>query len=221
MTSTLIHPPLLLTFLLLKILQTLKVLQTLKILVNLESAKGNLLVFCPREWAPDFKACVCTTQEAQAIADEYGKTLVLIVATTGLTTKATWAESVWNIHWAWYASTNPKLSNKSMNDYCSHQMKHYESHKDEGEHPELWVKIQKFWNESINSTKDMSLKVMAQTWSNVEGIHVFRCVIYSGNDKAAHQAQGVFAGSLLCMQLASKRQTDVAKLLDFLSMIIK
>ncbi|KIN99667.1 hypothetical protein M404DRAFT_30338 [Pisolithus tinctorius Marx 270] len=42
-----------------------------------------------------------------------------------------------------------------------------------------------------------------------------------GNDEAACQAQGVFAGSLLCMQLASKRQTDVAKLLDFLSMIIK
>ncbi|KIN96418.1 hypothetical protein M404DRAFT_33306 [Pisolithus tinctorius Marx 270] len=114
-------------------------------------------------------------------------------------------------------------------------MKHYESHKDEGEHPELWVKIQKFWNESINSTKDMSSKVMvswvmmcrdsftqsAQTWSNVEGIHVFGCVIYSGNDEAACQAQGVFAGSSLCMQLASERQTDVVKLLDFLSMIIK
>ncbi|KIO03372.1 hypothetical protein M404DRAFT_27032 [Pisolithus tinctorius Marx 270] len=86
---------------------------------------------------------VCTTQEAQAIADEYGKTLVSIMATAGLTTKATWAESVWNIHQA-----------------C-------------------------------------------------------------GNDEAACQAQGVFAGSSLCMQLASERQTDVAKLLDFLSMIIK
>ncbi|KIN92738.1 hypothetical protein M404DRAFT_36770 [Pisolithus tinctorius Marx 270] len=165
-----------------------------------------------------------TTQEAQAIADEYGKTLVSIMAAAGLTTKATWAESVWNIHQAWYASTNPKLSDESMNDYYSRQMKHYESHKDEGEHPELWAKIWKFWNESINGTKDMSSKEMVsqvQTWSNVEGIHVFGCVIYSGNDEAVCQAQGVFAGSLLCMQLASKRQTDVAKLLDFLSMIIK
>ncbi|KIN98977.1 hypothetical protein M404DRAFT_30939 [Pisolithus tinctorius Marx 270] len=178
---------------------------------------------------------VRTTQEAQAIADEYGKTLVSIMAAAGLTTKATQAESVWNIHQAWYVSTNPKLSDESMNDYYSRQMKHYESHKDEGEHPELWAKIRKFWNESINGTKDMSSKAMvswvmmcrdsftqsAQTWSNVEGIHVFGCVIYSGNDKAVHQAQGVFAGSSLCMQLASERQTDVAKLLDFLSMIIK
>ncbi|KIN95278.1 hypothetical protein M404DRAFT_34263 [Pisolithus tinctorius Marx 270] len=84
-----------------------------------------------------------TTQEAQAIANEYGKTLVLIMATAGLTTKATQAESVWNIHQA-----------------C-------------------------------------------------------------GNDEAACQAQGVFAGSSLCMQLASERQTNVVKLLDFLSMIIK
>ncbi|KAI6019757.1 hypothetical protein F5J12DRAFT_780852 [Pisolithus orientalis] len=164
---------------------------------------------------------VCTTQEAQAIANEYGKTLVSIMADAGLTTKATQAESVWNIHQAWYVSANPKLSNESVNDYYSHQMKHYESHKDEGEHPELWAKIWKFWNESINGTKDMSLKVMVQTWSNVEGIHVFGCVIYGGNDEAVHQAQGVFAGSSLCMQLASERQTDVAKLLDFLSMIIK
>lgn len=91
---------------------------------------------------------------------------------------------------------DPDLVIESMNDYYSRQMKHYESRKDEGEHPELWAKFQKFWNESINGTKDMSLKAMvgqvmmcrdsftqsAQTWSNVEGIHVFGCVIYSGND---------------------------------------
>ncbi|KIO02052.1 hypothetical protein M404DRAFT_28036 [Pisolithus tinctorius Marx 270] len=51
-----------------------------------------------------------TTQEAQAIADEYGKTLGSIMAAAGLTTKATHAESVWNMHQAWYAHTNPKVS---------------------------------------------------------------------------------------------------------------
>ncbi|KIO04857.1 hypothetical protein M404DRAFT_25939 [Pisolithus tinctorius Marx 270] len=51
-----------------------------------------------------------TTQEAQVIADEYGKTLGSIMAAAGLTTKATRAESVWNMHQAWYAHTNPKVS---------------------------------------------------------------------------------------------------------------
>ncbi|KAI6156268.1 hypothetical protein EDD17DRAFT_1512594 [Pisolithus thermaeus] len=60
-----------------------------------------------------------------------------------------------------------------------------------------------------------------QTWCNVENIHVFGCVIYTGNDKAVHQAQGIFAGSSLCMQLAGERQTDIARLLDYLTTIIK
>ena len=60
-----------------------------------------------------------------------------------------------------------------------------------------------------------------QTWCNVEGIHVFGCVIYSGNDEATCQAQGIFAGSTLFMELASERQTDVAKLLDCLTTVVK
>ena len=60
-----------------------------------------------------------------------------------------------------------------------------------------------------------------QTWCNVKGIHIFGCVIYSGNDEAVRQAQGIFAGSTLCMELASERQTDVAKLLDYLTMVVK
>jgi len=51
-----------------------------------------------------------TTQEAQAIGDKHGKMLVLIMTAAGLTTKATWAKSVWNKHQAWYAHTNPKAS---------------------------------------------------------------------------------------------------------------
>ncbi|KAI6118041.1 hypothetical protein F5141DRAFT_1061720 [Pisolithus sp. B1] len=163
-----------------------------------------------------------TTQEAQAIANKYGKTLISIMTAAGLTSKATWAESVWNLHQAWYAHANPKASREHMKDYYSHQAKHYKDHKDEEEYPQLWVEIHMFWSESISGMKDTSSKamgllhtggvgsgyslvgnwVMVQMWCNVEGIHVFSCVIYSGSDEAAHQAQGIFAGSPLCMQLA-------------------
>ncbi|KAI6102151.1 hypothetical protein F5141DRAFT_1217732 [Pisolithus sp. B1] len=176
-----------------------------------------------------------TAQEAQATVDEYGKTLASIMAAAGLTMKATQVELVWNMHQVWYAGTNPKTSDENLKDYYYHQMKHYESHKDEEEFPDLWVEIQKFWSESISTTKDMSSKAMvgwlmtcrdsfmqaAQKWCNVENIHVFGCVIYTANGEAACQAQGIFAGSSLCMQLAGERQTDVATLLDYLTTIIK
>ncbi|KIK24188.1 hypothetical protein PISMIDRAFT_99060, partial [Pisolithus microcarpus 441] len=176
-----------------------------------------------------------TTREAQAIADEYSKTLVSIMAAAGLMMRATWVESIWNMHQAWYVGTNPKTSDKNMKDHYCHQMRHYESHKDEEEFPNLWVEICKFWSESIGGTKDVSSKAMVgqlmtcrdsftqavQTWCNVENIHVFGCVIYSGNDEAACQAQGIFLGSSLCTQLAGKRQTDVTRLLDYLTTIIK
>ncbi|KAI6040995.1 hypothetical protein EDC04DRAFT_2602037 [Pisolithus marmoratus] len=42
-----------------------------------------------------------TMQEAQVIADKYGKMLVSIMSAAGLTSKATWVESVWNMHQAW------------------------------------------------------------------------------------------------------------------------
>ncbi|KAI6008641.1 hypothetical protein EDC04DRAFT_2906934 [Pisolithus marmoratus] len=146
-----------------------------------------------------------TTQETQAIADEYGK------------------------------CANPKTSDENLKDYYCHQMKHYKGHKEEEQFPDLWAEIHKFWSESISGTKDMSSKAMAgwlmtcrdsfmqavQTWCNVENIHIFRCVIYSGNDEAACQAQGIFAGSSLCMQLASERQTDITRLLDYLTTIVK
>ncbi|KIK22840.1 hypothetical protein PISMIDRAFT_101650, partial [Pisolithus microcarpus 441] len=169
---------------------------------------------------------MCTAREAQAIADEYGKTLASIMAAAGLTTRATWAESIWNMHQAWYARTNPKTSDsKQLHDYYCCQMRHYESHKDKEEFPNLWVEIHKFWSESISGTKDVSLKVMvgwlmtcrdsftqavcAQTWCNVENIHVFGCVIYSGNDKAACQAQGIFwALHSACNLQARGRQTS-------------
>ncbi|KAI6017038.1 hypothetical protein EDC04DRAFT_2608197 [Pisolithus marmoratus] len=184
---------------------------------------------------------MCTAQEAQAIADEYGKTMVSIMAAAGLMTKATQAESVWNMHQAWYAATDPKLSDdpdpviEDMKDYHCCQMKHYESHKDNEEFPDLWAEIHKFWSESISGSNDMSSKGIVgqlmtcrdsftqavQTWCNVENIHIIGCVIYSGNDEAMCQAQGIFAGSLLCMQLASERQMDIARLLDYLTTIIK
>jgi len=117
-----------------------------------------------------------TTQEAQAIVDGYGKTLLSIMTDAGLMTKATWAESVWNLHQAWYASSNPKTSGgmclifvllvnsdliiESIKEYYGHQMKHYEGHKDEEEYPQLWAEICAFWSESISGTKDLSSKVM-------------------------------------------------------------
>ncbi|KAI5994773.1 hypothetical protein EDD15DRAFT_2195905 [Pisolithus albus] len=55
-----------------------------------------------------------TMQEAQAIADKYGKTLVSIMTAASLTSKATWAESVWNLHQAWYVHANPKTSRGSF-----------------------------------------------------------------------------------------------------------
>ena len=51
-----------------------------------------------------------TTEKAEAIANEYGKTLATIMAAAGLSTKATRAESVWNMHQAWYASAHRKKS---------------------------------------------------------------------------------------------------------------
>ncbi|KAI6095879.1 hypothetical protein F5141DRAFT_1221319 [Pisolithus sp. B1] len=83
---------------------------------------------------------MCTTQEAQVIANKYGKTLISIMTAAGLTSKATWAESVWNLHLAWYVHANPKASGEHMKDYYSRQAKHYEHHKDE-EYPQLWVEI--------------------------------------------------------------------------------
>ncbi|KAI6117922.1 hypothetical protein F5141DRAFT_1061637 [Pisolithus sp. B1] len=59
----------------------------------------------------------------------------------GLTSKATWAELVWNLHQAWYAHANPKASGEHMKDYYSCQAKNYEDHKDEEEYPQLWVEI--------------------------------------------------------------------------------
>ncbi|KAI6012349.1 hypothetical protein EDC04DRAFT_2609525 [Pisolithus marmoratus] len=178
---------------------------------------------------------MCTAQEAQAIADEYGKTVTSIMAAAGLTTKATWAESVWNMHQAWCVLLDPDPVIEVMKDYHCCQMKHYESHKDKEEFPDLWAEICKFWSKSISGSNDMSSKGIvgwlmtcrdlftqaAQTWCNVENIHIFGCVIYSGNDEATHQAQGIFAGSLLCTQLASERQMDIARLLDYLTTIIK
>ncbi|KAI6102030.1 hypothetical protein EDD16DRAFT_1716190 [Pisolithus croceorrhizus] len=178
---------------------------------------------------------MCTAQEAQAIADEYGKTLVSIMAAVGLMTKATQVQSVWNMHQAWYAATDPKLSDEDMKDYHCCQMKHYESHKDKEDFPDLWAEVCKFWSESISGSNNISLKGMVgqlmtcrdsftqavQTWCNVENIHVFGCVIYSGNDEAACQAQGISAGSSLCTQLASERQMDITRLLDYLATIIK
>ncbi|KAI6098179.1 hypothetical protein F5141DRAFT_1066997 [Pisolithus sp. B1] len=163
----------------------------------------------------------CTTQDTQGITDEYGKSLRSIMITAGLTTKATQMESIWNMHQAWYAGKHSKQSGETTKHYHACQMQHYEEHKDEHNDPQLWVEIRKFWKESVTSTKDMSSKAMAQTWCNVEGIQVFGCIIYSGNDEAACQVQGIFAGSQLCMQLASERQTDVARLMDYLAMIIK
>ncbi|KAI6154731.1 hypothetical protein BKA82DRAFT_4347722 [Pisolithus tinctorius] len=165
-----------------------------------------------------------TTQEAHTIAMQYGKTPTSIMATAGLTTKATRAKSVWNMHQAWYAHTNPKTSEAAT--CCIMVLTKMKK---------IWDEIHEYWKESVSGTKDMSSKAMvghvmtcrdlftqaAQTWCNVEDIHIFGCVIYGGNDEAAHQAQGIFAGSPICMELASKRQTDITRLLDYLATIVK
>ncbi|KAI6115543.1 hypothetical protein EV401DRAFT_1889518 [Pisolithus croceorrhizus] len=176
----------------------------------------------------------CTTQEAQAIADEYGKTLESIMAAAGLMTRLH-GQNQFGTCTKLGVLLGPDFVLENLKDYYYRQMKHYESHKDEEEFPDLWVEIWKFWSESISGTKDMSLKAMvgqlmtcrdsfmqaAQTWCNVGNIHVFGCVIYTRNNEAACQAQGIFAGSSLCMQLAGERQTDIARLLDYLTTIIK
>ena len=59
------------------------------------------------------------------------------------------------------------------------------------------------------------------TWYNVEGIQVFVCIIYTGNDEATCQAQGVFCGSNLIMELVSEWQANISMLVDYLSMIVK
>ena len=50
----------------------------------------------------------CATEEAEAIVNKYGKTLATIMAATGLSTKATRSESVWNMHQVWYAGAHCK-----------------------------------------------------------------------------------------------------------------
>ncbi|KIK22852.1 hypothetical protein PISMIDRAFT_11320 [Pisolithus microcarpus 441] len=65
---------------------------------------------------------MCTMQEAQAIANKYGKTLVSIMTAAGLTSKATQAESVWNLHQAWYVHASPKASGEHMTDYYTRCM---------------------------------------------------------------------------------------------------
>ncbi|KAI5989606.1 hypothetical protein EDC04DRAFT_2614325 [Pisolithus marmoratus] len=76
-----------------------------------------------------------------------------------------------------------------------------------------------FWSKSISGSKDTSSKAMvgqvmacrdsftqaAQTWCNVDSIH----------------AQGIFAGSMLCMQLEGEKQMDISRLLDYLATIVK
>ncbi|KAI6094807.1 hypothetical protein F5141DRAFT_1069075 [Pisolithus sp. B1] len=154
----------------------------------------------------------CTTQDAQGITDEYGKSLRSIMIAAGLTTKATQTELIWNMHQAWYAGKHSKQSGETTKHYHACQMQHYEEHKDEHDYLQLWVEI---------CFQSNQLLLKAQTWCNMEGIQVFGCVIYSGNDEAACQAQGIFSGSQLYMQLASERQTDVARLMDYLATIIK
>ncbi|KAI5989608.1 hypothetical protein EDC04DRAFT_2912197 [Pisolithus marmoratus] len=84
------------------------------------------------------------------------------MTTAGLTTKATQAESIWNMHQAWYASTHSKQSGETTKDYHACQMQHYEGHKDEPNYPQLWVDICKFWKESVTGAKDMSSKAMEE-----------------------------------------------------------
>ena len=117
------------------------------------------------------------TEEALSIANEYGKSLGTIMAAAGLSTKATQTESVWNMHQAWYADVYPKTERgiflpifyfvlnidtiiEHMKAYQACQLKHYEMHKDNEEHAQLWKIIRVFWIESIAGIKDVSAKGM-------------------------------------------------------------
>ncbi|KAI5983613.1 hypothetical protein EDC04DRAFT_2616104 [Pisolithus marmoratus] len=75
------------------------------------------------------------------------------MTTAGLTTKATQAESIWNMHQAW---------RMPVHILSSQEMQHYEGHKDEPNCPQLWVDICKFWKESVTGAKDMSSKAMEE-----------------------------------------------------------
>ena len=59
-----------------------------------------------------------------------------------------------------FISTDANVITERMKDYSSRQSKHYEAHKDEEEHPELWSEIRTFWNKCVNGTKDLSSKEM-------------------------------------------------------------
>ena len=65
----------------------------------------------PAELAEKAKAFgLCVNKEAQHLADKYGKSLASVMTAAGLSTKAMWNESIWNLHQVWYASTNSKAS---------------------------------------------------------------------------------------------------------------
>ena len=56
--------------------------------------------------------------------------------------------------------------------YYDHQSKHYEEHKDEEEHAEIWVEVHKHWCQYISGSKDTSSKVMvSQVISCRDALH--------------------------------------------------
>ena len=71
----------------------------------------------PNELVQKAKAFgLLVTEEAQHLADEYGKPLATIMTAAGLSTKVTRNESIWNVHQAWYANAHPKVSDgKGLN----------------------------------------------------------------------------------------------------------
>ncbi|KAI6102144.1 hypothetical protein F5141DRAFT_1217723 [Pisolithus sp. B1] len=142
----------------------------------------------------------CTTQDAQEIADKQCE-----LSQPGICIKLGIQVLI--------PSSQKALRNntKTTKHYHTRQTQHYEKHKDKETSHQLWVEICEYWKESVAGAKDMNLKAMvgqvmtcrdaftqaAQMWCNVEGIHVLGCVIYSSNDEAACQAQGIFAVSQL------------------------
>ncbi|KAI5991017.1 hypothetical protein EDC04DRAFT_2614020 [Pisolithus marmoratus] len=106
--------------------------------------------------------------------------------------------------------THSKQSGGELSEWL--MMQHYEEHKDEHDYPQLWANIHKFWKESVTGAKDMSSKsmvglVMTCRDAFMQAVNV-SFILGMTKQPSRHK-------------LASKRQTDMVRLMDYLTTIIK
>ncbi|KAI6014628.1 hypothetical protein EDC04DRAFT_2608980 [Pisolithus marmoratus] len=167
-----------------------------------------------------------TIAEADEIAREFGKQSRTVLVEAGLAVKPTCVPSSWNMHQLWFGQKYPIKANGKVYVFWHNsgscqkaegrtkwsvcQRTHFEAHKDEEAHPQLWDEIHNCWKRSVKdlSPKELAGHIMtchdefshaAHAWHNLEDIHVFGVVVYSGADEAA----------------------DVNAMVDYLSTLVK